>query len=81
MRKQPIPVPVLRDCDHELIQTVAGRLRGNRTVDVVRLFYTQPEVQAQMADRDSRTAERIGYMSGLVVAEAALRRAAAVVAA
>lgn len=74
MRKQPIPVPVLRDCDRELIQTVAGRLRGQRTVDVVRLFYTQPEIQAQLADRDSRTGERVGYMSGLVVAEVGIRK-------
>lgn len=77
---KPLPVPALRDCDRELVQSLAGRLQHRRTVDVIGGFYNAPEVQQQLGDRDSQTGERLAYMSGLVVAEVRMRRAALVAA-
>lgn len=70
------PAPVLRDIDRDLITALAGRLEHRRTIEVVGGFYSAPEVQQQLADRDSKTSERLAYMSGLVVAEVSIRRAA-----
>lgn len=68
------PTPVLREIDRELVAEVAGRLEHRRTVDVIGGFYTDPIVQQQLADRDSQTRDRLAYMSGLVVAEVAIRK-------
>lgn len=70
------PAPTLREADRELVAALAGRLEHRRTVEVVGGFYTAPEVQQQLADRDGKTSERLAYMSGLVVAEVGIRRAA-----
>lgn len=68
------PTPVLREIDRELVAEVAGRLEHRRTVDVIGGFYADPIVQQQLADRDSQTRDRLAYMSGLVVAEVAIRK-------
>ena len=77
---KPPPIPALREVDRALVLDLAGRLSHRRTVDVIGGFYTAPEVQQQLGDRDSRTCERLAYMSGLVVAEVSMRRAALVAA-
>jgi hypothetical protein len=68
---------VLTEAELATVQRLAQQLRRQRTAIVISSFYADPSVQQAIASRDPEARERVAYMSGLVVAEAAIIRRAA----